>query len=173
VKNEEAAEMKRTNSNSHITHYVLRFTFYVFSLLLLVPPAWAAEGEKKKEPADNSRCHVCHINFADEPFAVSHAKQGTGCEKCHGPSDAHAGDEDNITPPDILFPADKLNVACMECHDRAKLIRKEEHEKVFKDLVNSKDRCIDCHGKHKMARRTVRWDKVTRKLLPKEEKPKP
>ena len=134
--------MKKTTHASRITHHVLRFTFHVFCLLLLVPLAWAAEGEKKK-PADNSRCQVCHINFADEPFAVKHAKHGVGCEKCHGPSDAHASDENNITPPDILYPPDKVNTACLACHNRAKLAQVDEHEKVLKDPATSKDRCID------------------------------
>ena len=143
-------------------------------LVVLVPLAWAAEGDaKKKAPADNSRCQVCHINFADEPFAVKHAKHGVGCEKCHGPSDAHASDENNITPPDILYPHDKVNVVCLNCHTKTRLAQVDEHEKVLKDPASSKDRCMDCHGKHKMARRTVRWDKVTRKVLPREDKPRP
>ena len=27
--------------------------------------------------------------------------------------------------------------------------------------------CTDCHGAHRMAQRSVRWDKVTGKVLPK------
>ena len=43
--------------------------------------------------ADNSRCHVCHINFSQEELAVAHARAAIGCAGCHGASDAHIADE--------------------------------------------------------------------------------
>ncbi|MCX5653439.1 MAG: hypothetical protein NTY65_02145 [Planctomycetota bacterium] len=119
---------------------------------------------------DNSRCHVCHLNFSDEQLAVNHAKNGVGCEKCHGASDDHASDEANITPPQIMYPREKIDAACKVCHPDpmerivagAKyclhvLVTAEEQKKV----------CADCHGAHRMAHRSVRWDKVTGKVLPK------
>jgi len=102
--------------------------------------------------ADNSRCHVCHINYQDEQLAVVHARANIGCEKCHGSSDAHCGDEDNITPPDIMYPAEKVNSFCKDCHPTAK-------------LGGGKKYCTDCHGDHRLGYRTRRWDKTTGKLI--------
>jgi len=102
--------------------------------------------------ADNSRCHVCHINYQDEQLAVVHARANIGCEKCHGSSDAHCGDEDNITPPDIMYPAERVNSFCKDCHPTAK-------------LGGGKKYCTDCHGDHRLGYRTRRWDKTTGKLI--------
>jgi hypothetical protein len=102
--------------------------------------------------ADNSRCHVCHINYEDEKLAVTHARAGIGCEQCHGASDAHCSDEDNITPPDIMYPADKVNSFCKGCHPKAQ-------------LGGGKKYCTDCHGEHRLNHRTRRWDKSTGQLI--------
>jgi hypothetical protein len=122
-----------------------------------------------KQAVDNSRCHVCHLNFSDDVMAVNHAKYGIGCEKCHGASDDHAADEANITPPQIMYPYEKIDTSCKVCHpdpmDRIVLgaryclqvlLTEEEKKKV----------CTDCHGTHKMAQRQVRWNKVTGEILP-------
>jgi hypothetical protein len=71
--------------------------------------------------ADNSRCHVCHINYEDEALTFDHARADIGCEDCHGASDAHCADEDNITPPDTMFPVDKITSFCMGCHTKEKI----------------------------------------------------
>lgn len=102
--------------------------------------------------ADNSRCHVCHINYEDEELAVVHARANIGCEQCHGGSDAHCNDEDNITPPDIMYPAEKINSSCKGCHPAAK-------------LGGGKKYCTDCHGRHRLAYRTRKWDKTTGELI--------
>jgi len=110
--------------------------------------------------ADNSRCHVCHLNFAQEELAVSHARAGIGCEQCHGPSDAHIADESwasggNGTAPDIMFPQEKINSACMECHPVEILIA--ETRCLFLAGAGDKKYCTDCHGKHRMASRRCKW----------------
>jgi len=116
--------------------------------------------------ADNSRCHVCHVNYEDELLATTHAAAGVGCERCHGHSDAHCSDENNITPPDIMYPQDKINTSCMHCHPEAKLAKKDIHKPILAGVADDKKHCTDCHGTHRLARRTVRWDKATGKLLP-------
>jgi hypothetical protein len=130
----------------------------------------AAEVKPKSAPAkgavaNNSRCLVCHINFEDEELAVTHAKADIGCVKCHGESKAHSADEDNVTPPDIMFPRPKLNAACLKCHPAAKL--SQVHKPVLSGAETKNKHCTDCHGEHLMSHRTRNWDKATGKLLPK------
>jgi hypothetical protein len=124
-------------------------------LLLLddEPEAKSAEG------ADNSRCHVCHINFAEEKLAVSHAKAGVGCAKCHGPSDAHIDDESwasggKGTPPDIMSPAGKINRFCITCHE---LNGRTPDPKCTFPGLSGKKVCTDCHGQHRLKNRKCKW----------------
>lgn len=114
---------------------------------------------------DNSRCHVCHINYEDEEFAVRHARANVGCEKCHGASDAHCGDENNVTPPDLMYPKAKVNLSCWMCHDKATLAKVADHKPALAAVEARTKLCTDCHGQHRLARRDVRWDKATGKLL--------
>jgi len=102
--------------------------------------------------ADNSRCYVCHINYQDDELTSLHAKADIGCERCHGASDAHCSDEDNITPPDIMYPAEKINSFCKSCHPDAK-------------LGGGKKYCTDCHGEHRLNHRTRKWDRETGNLI--------
>jgi hypothetical protein len=152
------------------------------------PPAVAAEAVKSavaalavtitaegttpppaKQAVDNSRCHVCHLNFSDDVLAVNHAKYGIGCEKCHGASDDHAADEANITPPQIMYPREKIQTSCMICHpdpmDRIVLGAKYC---LFVPLTEAEKQkvCTECHGTHRMAQRQVRWNKVTGAIIP-------
>ncbi|MFQ6035686.1 MAG: multiheme c-type cytochrome [Sedimentisphaerales bacterium] len=122
-------------------------------LLLLEDGDTIGEYDQPDGPvADNSRCHVCHINYEDEELAVVHARANIGCERCHGSSDAHCNDEDNITPPDIMYPAERINSSCKGCHPTAK-------------LGHGKKYCTDCHGDHRLSYRTRRWDKTTGELI--------
>ena len=134
------------------------------------PPLLLENGDGEDLPlpsgpmADNSRCHVCHINYADEWLAVRHALENMNCEKCHGPSDAHCSDEDNVTPPDIMYPAEKINSSCMACHPKD-TIDTQPHEALLAGTATEKKYCIDCHGKHRLSYRTRRWDKATGELI--------
>ena len=122
-------------------------------------------GEDKSELlADNSRCHVCHINYSVEKLAVTHAKADISCEQCHGPSDAHCSDEDNVTPPDIIYAEDKIQPFCMGCHTKEK-IRIRTHRAFLEKPGGEEYYCTKCHGDHRLTVRTRRWDKVTRELI--------
>ena len=132
-------------------------------LLLEEPPLLLNEDEETGPMADNSRCHVCHINYDDEVLAVTHARADINCEKCHGSSDAHCGDEDNITPPDIMYPAEKIRPFCMGCHSKEK-IDIDVHKEVLSD-TSAKGVCTNCHGEHRLGYRTRKWDKTTGKLI--------
>ena len=63
------------------------------------PPLLLDDGDgepsaKGAKMADNSRCHVCHLNFEVEDIAVGHAKENIACTKCHGDCDEHIADEE-------------------------------------------------------------------------------
>ena len=135
------------------------------SLLLPNEPIPKSDVHASEGPvADNSRCHVCHINYADERIAVAHAQANIGCEKCHGACDAHCGDENNITPPDIMYPKEKINPSCHACHPKDELV--PAFHAGFLLAGNTDEQCCtDCHSEHRLAYRTRRWDKSTGKLI--------
>jgi len=122
-----------------------------------------------KKVADNSSCLVCHANFRKEALATTHASNAVGCASCHGPSLAHRNDEANIIPPDHMFAVDSIDASCARCHEghdvapsavvKRFLERSPKHTDL-KSLV-----CTSCHGEHRMAVRTVRWDRKTGKLV--------
>jgi len=114
--------------------------------------------------ADNSRCYVCHINYEDEALTFVHARADIGCEQCHGASDAHCSDEDNVTPPDVMYPAAKIRVFCMGCHTKDD-IDIAVHKSIWADTDTPQGACTACHGEHRLSHRTRKWDKVTGKLI--------
>jgi hypothetical protein len=110
--------------------------------------------------ADNSRCHVCHLNYTQEALALGHGKANIGCAQCHGPSDAHIADESwagggNGTAPDIMYPLDKINPACLACHPKEKI--DDGFHRSFWAGESKEKYCTDCHGKHRLATRKCRW----------------
>jgi hypothetical protein len=114
-------------------------------------------------------CNDCHIGYIGEPLALAHAKAGMSCDSCHGKSRAHYSDESNTTPPDKMFPADKINPFCRGCHDShdvppgkvVALWMKRNSDKTDPDKIV----CTDCHGEHRLKVRTIIWDKETGKRL--------
>jgi hypothetical protein len=136
-------------------------------------PAWknyvddwrAQEGH---EPADNFFCLVCHLNYEKEDLAKTHKAEGIGCETCHGMSDKHSEDEDSITPPDIMYPEDRIVPLCFECHKKDDLIEEAPlpHEKLFSGEAPEPKPCTECHGEnHRLEVRTRKWDKRTGELV--------
>jgi len=126
--------------------------------------AWKAEDSH--EEADNSFCYVCHVNYKKDKLAKHHQPEGVGCETCHGISDKHSEDEDNITPPDVMFARKEVISFCTECHAKKDLLEEEEHEEIFSKNAQPDSACTDCHGlEHRLTVRTRRWDKVSGKLI--------
>jgi len=119
--------------------------------------------------ADNSSCLVCHANFRKEDLAATHASSSVGCASCHGPSLAHRNDEANIIPPDHMFALESIDVSCARCHEghdvEPNAVVKRFLERVPKQTDLKSLVCTSCHGEHRMAVRTVRWDRKTGKLL--------
>jgi hypothetical protein len=114
-------------------------------------------------------CNDCHMNYIGEPLALAHAKAGMSCESCHGPSRAHYSDESNTTPPDKMYPAEKIDPFCQGCHRThdvppGKIIAlwlQRNSDKTNPDKIV----CTDCHGEHRLKVRTVLWDKETGRRL--------
>lgn len=120
-------------------------------------------------------CYDCHVNFQEEPFAAKHAAKEVTCITCHGESRAHASDENNITPPDRMYPRAAIAPACAQCHQThnapAAAILQRWKERGLQQTDPKKAVCTDCHGAHRLRVRTTRWDKATGKLLPKAKPP--
>ena len=114
-------------------------------------------------PADNSFCYVCHLNFKKETLAQSHRPSGLGCASCHGYSDKHSSDEDGVTPPEVMYAQGKVNPSCVKCHNGYGTFAAAAEQAMWK--ASAKQYCTDCHGEHRLAVRTRRWDKVTGKLV--------
>jgi len=142
-------------------------------LLLDEPPEPDPFAVPQGPVADNSACFVCHTNYEEEPFALEHAKANCGCMRCHGESLAHRDDEDNITPPDVMFPLEKIEANCKECHDTHDVPAIEviaRWQECCPEKTDPKTLlCMDCHGQHRLKIRTVRWNKKTGKLIVRQE----
>ncbi len=129
---------------------------------------------KKEIFVANQFCAVCHYGFGDEELAHTHERAGIGCERCHGESERHRSDEDNITPPEIMYPKERINPTCMMCHPRAEIKHVSHHQAVLAgaktifDKSSKQNYCTDCHGTdHRIGVRTIRWNKATGELLKK------
>jgi hypothetical protein len=138
-------------------------------LLLDEPPAKKDATPPTGPVADNTACYVCHTNYQEESMVVEHAKVNVGCVNCHGQSFDHRNDEDNITPPDIMYPTAKIDPGCQKCHEQhdvAATLVIDRWQQRCPAKTNPKDIvCTDCHGEHRLKSRTVRWNKETRTLI--------
>jgi len=119
--------------------------------------------------AENMACFVCHANYRGEFIAERHAQADVGCVNCHGDSFAHRNDENNTTPPETMYSADKIDAFCRGCHEShdvsPRMIVARWAERNLDKTDPDRIVCTDCHGNHRMKVRTVIWDKKTGKLL--------
>jgi len=135
----------------------------------------AENSSPKKTFVANQFCSACHYGFSDEQLARTHESAGIGCERCHGESERHRSDENNITPPEIMYPKAKINPTCMMCHPRHEIRHVASHKEllsgaktVFDSAEESDNRiyCTDCHAReHRINFRTIRWNKQTGELI--------
>lgn len=120
--------------------------------------------------AENEACYHCHANYQEEPLVLAHASHEIGCVKCHGPSHDHRDDENNITPPDRMYPLDTIDESCRACHGThdaaAVAVIARWRERVPETTELGRIVCTDCHGEHRLRIRTVRWNRATGELLP-------
>jgi len=141
----------------------------------------AAEEPVEQEVAEktftaNEFCAACHYAFDEEKLARTHGQAGIGCERCHGESERHRSDEDNVTPPEIMYPTDKIIPTCMMCHPIHEIQHVPNHKPLLagaktifdsdSEDANSQLYCTACHAKdHRINVRTIRWNKATGELL--------
>ena len=95
---------------------------------------------------ENAACFVCHANYKTEFLANRHAQANVGCFNCHGESSAHQNDENNITPPETLYSADKIDPACRSCHTAHNISPREiitNYLKKKSEKANTS--CKGCH----------------------------
>lgn len=137
--------------------------------LLLEEPTEPSLPPTPRAAAENVPCWVCHANFREEPLAVQHAAGDVACVDCHGPSYAHRNDENNTTPPEVMYPADRIDPACQKCHATHDVPARQVIARWLQISPNKTDPqaivCTDCHGKHRLRHRSVRWDPRTGRLL--------
>jgi hypothetical protein len=117
----------------------------------------------------NVACFVCHANYQDEALVGWHAAADVGCAECHGKSHPHCNDENHRTPPEKMFPRDEIQAFCNKCHPAHDVpAEKLSERRIQRGLNVNNDQalvCTDCHGDHRLSRRSVRWDKKTGKLI--------
>lgn len=122
--------------------------------------------------AENAPCEVCHANFQKEPLVSWHAAGDVACVDCYGKSYAHRNDENNTTPPEVMYPADQIDPACQKCHPTHDVPARQVIARWLHIRPPKTDPqtivCTDCHGTHRCRHRSVRWDKKTGRLLPRE-----
>ncbi|MCP4258599.1 MAG: hypothetical protein GY774_14030 [Planctomycetes bacterium] len=76
----------------------------------------ALAGAATQAANENAACFVCHANYRTEFLANRHAMANVGCFNCHGESSPHQNDENNITPPETMYSAEKIDPFCRSCH---------------------------------------------------------
>lgn len=127
----------------------------------------------------NPFCKACHLDFDEDELAIDHELAGIGCERCHGESLRHRSDEANVTPPQLMYPKERINPTCMMCHPRHAIQHVGDHLPILEAGLSvfeeegpsgagghTAQYCMDCHGPHhRMKVRTVRWDKCTGAVL--------
>lgn len=117
--------------------------------LLLDEPG---EGEKvaatnTKATAENTACFVCHANYMTESLVGDHAGVDIGCVHCHGQSTVHRNDENNTTPPEIMYPVEKVDPFCRGCHSTVHDIppRKIITRWLERNKKEDNPSCANCH----------------------------
>ena len=132
------------------------------------------QSAKKETFVANQFCAACHYGFGNEELARKHERAGIGCERCHGESERHRSDEDNITPPEVMYPKQRINPTCMMCHPRIEIKHVSSHKSILAgaetifDKTNNRKYCTDCHAEdHRIKVRSIKWNKATGELLKK------
>ena len=116
-------------------------------LLLDEPTEEQVAAAVTEAATENMACFVCHANYRGEFLAESHAKANVGCINCHGDSFAHRNDENNTTPPETMYSAEKIDPFCQGCHDAHDVSAKKIIARWIEQKVKKPD--ATCEGCHK------------------------
>jgi len=115
-------------------------------LLLDEPTEEQAAAVVTQAATENAACFVCHANYRGEFLADRHAKADVGCINCHGDSFAHRNDENNTTPPETMYSAEKIDPFCQGCHDAHDISAKKIIARWIEQKVKKPDAtCEGCH----------------------------
>jgi hypothetical protein len=109
---------------------------------------------------ENTACFVCHANYKTEPLANRHAIVDIGCVNCHGQSSAHQNDENNITPPETMYSAEKIDPFCQSCHKAHDIPPRKIIAHWLKHIAEKTDSsCQGCHEDNDVppAKVVARW----------------
>ena len=116
-------------------------------LLLDEPTEEQAAIAATETATGNMACFVCHANYRGEVLADSHAKANVGCVNCHGDSFAHRNDENNTTPPETMYPYERIDPFCQGCHDAHDISARKIIAAWVKQKAKKPD--VTCEGCHK------------------------
>lgn len=137
--------------------------------LLLDEPVEGQKAVTSEAAAANAACFVCHANYRTEFLVDKHAQAGIGCANCHGESLAHKNDENNTTPPETMYPPERIESFCQGCHTAHDVSPEKVVirwiERGLDKIEPDKIVCTHCHGDHRMKVRTVIWNKTSGELL--------
>jgi len=122
---------------------LLRFVILPETLFSAKPHQAATVTREMAKPlhhAGVAACRECHEEQFQEKYAGAHRK--IGCENCHGPSAAHAADENASKPP-----RPREREFCLRCHayDAA---RPNGFPQVDPQEHNPRKKCLSCHEAH-------------------------
>ncbi len=109
---------------------------------------------------ENTACFVCHANYKAEFLVECHVKVNIGCVDCHGQSSAHQNDENNITPPETMYSAQKIDPFCRSCHNAHDIPPKKVIAHWLKRKAEKNDpSCQGCHEDNDVppAKVVARW----------------
>jgi hypothetical protein len=123
----------------------------------------ALAGAAAKAARENAACFVCHANYQNEFLANSHARANISCFNCHGESSAHQNDENNITAPEILYSADKIDPFCRGCHKTHDISPRDIIADWMKKKAEKKNTsCEGCHQSNDIppGKVVARWKDV-------------
>jgi hypothetical protein len=124
-------------------------------------------GDARSGMIPNALCHVCHIPFATEKLAATHARKKVWCKECHGPSMRHMEDEKiGVTPPEIVYKPSEIAPLCAKCHKpkRHPKLSEEKRAALLASAAKAQAEitgrpaspagaCTDCHGSHWIPRK--------------------
>jgi hypothetical protein len=131
--------------------FLAGLTLFLLARAWLVPEGFGAYGHYRPSAVDEAAalpiryagraaCGECHDEIVVRRAGGSHER--IGCESCHGPAAAHAGDPTESKPP-----RPDPRSGCLECHLRL-TARPASHPQVDPAEHAGDTPCTECHDPH-------------------------